>query len=125
MPLSAHVRAENPENPLSVQKARQLRGVRGRGRRIPRRGLPAAIQHPLTHPVHRTGLGCAGGGEAAAAAEAAAGAAMAPLFFELAAAWPVGYRLEEKCGALRAYVGDALEGMCTYHGCGRNEAAAL
>ena len=39
------------------------------------------------------------------------------VFFELAAAWPVGYRLEEKCGALRAYVGDALEGMCTYHGC--------
>ena len=35
----------------------------------------------------------------------------------------VGYRLEEKCGALRAYVGDALEGMCTYHGCGRNEGA--
>ena len=32
-------------------------------------------------------------------------------------------RLEEKCGALRAYVGDALEGMCTYHGCGRYEGA--
>ena len=24
---------------------------------------------------------------------------MAPFFFELAAAWPIGYRLEEKCGA--------------------------
>jgi len=31
-------------------------------------------------------------------AEAAAGAReMAPFFFELAAAWPIGYRLEEKC----------------------------
>ena len=44
---------------------------------------------------------------------------MAPFFFELAAAWPIGYRLEEKCGALWAYVGGALQGMCAYHGCDR------
>ena len=86
--------------------------------------LEGGCQPPSTWPPSGTPDGGAGGGEAAAA-EAAAEAAMAPLFFELAAAWPVGYRLEEKCGALRAYVGDALEGMCTYHGCGRNEAAAL
>jgi hypothetical protein len=34
---------------------------------------------------------------------------MAPFFFELAAAWPIGYRLEEKCGAR----------------CGRNMCGAL
>ena len=84
--------------------------------------LEAGCQPPSTWPPSGTPDGVAGGGDAAAA-EAAAGAAMAPLFFELAAAWPVGYRLEEKCGALRAFVGDALEGMCTYHGCGRKEGA--
>ena len=76
----------------------------------------AGCQHPSGTPDGAAG----GGGDAAAAEEAvAAGVEMAPLFFELVAAWPVGYRLEEKCGALWAYVGDALEGMCAYHGCDR------
>jgi len=71
--------------------------MRGGDHRLLRGRLPA--------PLRSSGRGSRrrrrGSGDAAAAAavaEAAAGAReMAPFFFELAAAWPIGYRLEEKC----------------------------
>ena len=83
-----------------------------------RGGAATAFFEAGCQPPSGTLDGAAAGGDAAAA-EAAAGAEMAPFFFELAAAWPIGYRLEEKCGALWAYVGGALQGMCAYHGCDR------
>tara|TARA_B110001452_G_scaffold128923_1_gene107152 strand:- start:111 stop:1568 length:1458 start_codon:yes stop_codon:yes gene_type:complete len=52
--------------------------------------------------------------------------ALSSLFLELAAAWPLGYRLEERCHALAAFLGVGVAGassassvgaMCRYHGC--------
>ena len=53
-----------------------------------------------------------GGGDGAAAQ-------MAPLFLELVTAWPIGYRLEEKCSALGSFLGGggAFHAMCAHHGC--------
>ena len=44
---------------------------------------------------------------------------MAPLFLELVTAWPIGYRLEEKCSALGSFLGGggAFHAMCAHHGC--------
>ena len=46
-------------------------------------------------------------------------AQMTPLFLELVTAWPIGYRLEEKCSALGSFLGGggAFHAMCAHHGC--------